>query len=191
MTGSKSHIMSHEYCFDVLVGMGPLSAWGDVCKSFTCWASKNQPDSLPDCWTQSLHPKDSVQSLHRKSSEAPTAYECIIIPVRKIAGILIELNPQLDPTSSIWPNQNEPVTQEHLKSLKTNSSIQYLFSITYDPHLTSTYTVQRQSSGPNEPLEFACANYLLRAILKTILKISYAKYWDVSYPIWQACRAQF
>ena len=45
--------------------------------------------------------------------------------------------PQLDPTLSIRPNQNDTVTQERLQSLKTNSSIQYLFSVTYDGHLTT------------------------------------------------------
>ena len=73
------------------------------------------------------------------------------------------------------------------------------YSICFQLHSMDTlrrnYT---QTSGPNDAngMELACANYWFQIvqsrlweILKTILKISYAKCWDVSCPIWQACPA--
>ena len=96
---------------------------------------KNQLDSLRDC--------QKPQSLHRKISVQILRSQCIIIPVEKIAGNLIWMKPQLDPTSSIRQIQNDPVTQEPLQSLKTNSSIQYLFSVTYNRYLTTKHTDQR------------------------------------------------
>ena len=96
----------------------------------------------------------------------------------KNCSILIWLNQQSDPTSSIRPNQNDPVTQERLQSLKTNSSIQYLsagdgFSVqvpgvAYDSdglgplgHLTTNNTQPESSLNDANGLvmEFACANY--------------------------------
>ena len=103
--------------------------------------------------------------------------------------ILFGLNLQLDLTSSIRPNQNDPMDPRTpgLQSLKTNSSMQYLFSIIYDLHSTTKHTEQHPQTMS---LEFACARYWSSTIFKTILKIPNANYWDISYPIWQACRAQ-
>ena len=45
------------------------------------------------------------------------------------------------------------------------------------------YDETHSSAAQKMPMEFVFVNYQSNAILKTILKILYAKYWDVSCPI--------
>ena len=94
---------------------------------------------------------EQCSSLHRKSSEDSTVSECIIIPVRKIEGILIWPNLSI---GSHLVNQNDPVTQERLQSPKTNSSIQYLFSVTYDGYLTT-----KQHTDDANGMEFGLCKF--------------------------------
>ena len=66
-----------------------------------------------------------------------------------------------------------------------------MFSIIYDwPSTTKIHRSAAIISGPKRCQLHLPVQLLVQSILKTILTIPLAKYWDVSCPIWQACRAQ-
>ena len=128
-----------------------------------CWTSKKKLDYLRDCWTQRLHRKSSVQSLHRKSSEDPTVSEWIIIPVQKIAGILIWLN-----RNRIQPRQSDRtrMTQWPKNAYKASKQIRR-YSICFQLHTMDTLRRNNtQTSSPNDAngMEFACANYWFKTV---------------------------